>query len=107
MYYDVEVSAKRIKALRISKGLTQSEAAEQMSFSLSGYRKLEQGKNGGSVDSLIVVAEFYHVSLDYLVYGKERDYISDLLAELTESQRNVVRATMENLIKNMRDFQSE
>ena len=43
MYYDVEASAKRIKDLRISKGLTQIEAAEQMGFSLSGYRKLEQG----------------------------------------------------------------
>lgn len=107
MYYNVEASARRIKELRISKGLTQSEAAEKMGFSLSGYRKLEQGKNGGSVDSLIVVAEFYRVSLDYLVYGEERDYISDLLAELTESQRKVVWATMENLIENMKNLQSE
>ena len=52
-YYDVEKSAKRIRNLRTDKGLAQSEAAEQMGFSLSGYRKLEQGKNGGSVDSLL------------------------------------------------------
>lgn len=74
-YYDVEKSAKRIRNLRTDKGLTQSEAAEQMGFSLSGYRKLEQGKNGGSVDSLLLVAGFYHVSLGYLIYGKETDYI--------------------------------
>lgn len=107
MYYDVEESAKRIKDLRTGMGLTQSEAAEKMGFSLSGYRKLEQGKNGGSVDSLVLVAEFYNVSLDYLVYGEKRDYISDLLAELTEGQRSIVRATMENLIENMKNFQSE
>lgn len=64
MYYDVQKSAERIRKLRESRRLTQNEAAEEMGFSLGGYRKLEQGLNGGSVDSLILVAEFYHVSLD-------------------------------------------
>ncbi len=47
MYYDVQKSAERIKKLRIGSNLTQNEAAEQMGFSLSGYRKLERGQNGG------------------------------------------------------------
>ena len=48
-----------------------------MGFSLSGYRKLEQGQNDGSIDSLIMVADYYNISIDYLVYGEDRDYIKE------------------------------
>lgn len=105
MYYDVQKSAARIRKLRESKRLTQHEAAEQMGFSLSGYRKLERGKNGGSVDSLVMVAEYYHVSVDYLVYGKKQEYISNLLEGLTENQRRIVRSSIENLVDNLKKYQ--
>lgn len=105
MYYDVQKSAERIRELRESRRLTQNEAAEEMGFSLGGYRKLEQGLNGGSVDSLILVAEFYHVSLDYLVYGEKQDYISSLLNGLTEKQKCIVRSNMANLVENLKKFQ--
>ena len=105
MYYDVQKSAERIRDLRADNNLTQSEAAEKMGFSLSGYRKLEQGQNGGSIDSLIMVADYYHISLDYLVYGEERDYINSLSEGLTDSQKNIVRATIASLIQNIKKFQ--
>lgn len=105
MYYDVQKSAERIRDLRTGSNLTQSEAADRMGLSLSGYRKLEQGQNGGSIDSLIMVANYYHISLDYLVYGEERDYISSLSEGLTDSQKNIVRATIASLIQNIKRFQ--
>lgn len=105
MYYDVQKSAERIRNLRIGRNLTQNEAAEQMGFSFSGYRKLEGGWNGGSVDSLMQVAEFYHVSLDYLVYGKKPEYISSLLNGLTEKQVRIVLSNMANLVENLKKFQ--
>lgn len=105
MYYDVQKSAERIKKLRTGRHLTQNEAAEQIGFSIGGYRKLEQGWNGGSVDSLILVAEFFHVSLDYLVYGKNQDYISSLMNGLTEKQKCIVHSTMANLVENLKKFQ--
>lgn len=105
MYYDVQKSAERIRDLRTDNNLTQSEAAERMGFSLSGYRKLEQGQNGGSIDSLIMVADYYHISIDYLVYGEERDYISGLSEGLTDSQKRIVRATIASLIQNIKKFQ--
>lgn len=67
MYYDVKETAEWIRILRTGSDLTQNEAAEKMGLSLSGYRKLEQGQNGGSIDTLITVADYYHISLDYLV----------------------------------------
>ena len=104
MYYDVQKSAERIRDLRTGSNLAQSEAAEKMGFSLSGYRKLEQAQNGGSIDSLIMVADYYHISLDYLVYGEERDYITSLSEGLTDSQKRVVRATIASLIQNIKKF---
>ncbi len=105
MYYDVQKSAERIRDLRADSNLTQSEAAERMRFSLSGYHKLEQGQNGGSIDSLIMVADYYNISIDYLVYGEDRDYISSLSEGLTDSQKSIVRATTENLIRNIKKYQ--
>lgn len=107
MYYDVQKSAERIRDLRADNNLTQNEAAEKMGFSLSGYRKLEQGQNGGSIDSLIMVADYYHISIDYLVYGEDRDYISSLSEGLTDSQKRIVRATTENLIRNIKRYQQQ
>ncbi len=106
MYYDVQKSAERIRDLRIGSNLTQSEAAEKMGFSLSGYRKLEQGQNGGSIDSLIMVADYYNISIDYLVYGEDRDYINSLSEGLTDSQKSIVRATTESLIRNIKNISS-
>ncbi|MCI9004859.1 MAG: helix-turn-helix transcriptional regulator [Lachnospiraceae bacterium] len=105
MYYDVQKSAERIRKLRENRGLTQNEAAEEMGFSFGGYRKLECGLNGGSIDSLMLVAEFYHVSLDYLVYGEKPEYISCLLNGLTEKQKCIVLNNMANLVENLRKFQ--
>lgn len=105
MYYDVQKSAERIKKLRIGSNLTQNEVAEQMGFSLSGYRKLERRQNGGSVDSLVMVADYYHISLDYLVYGEERDYINSLSRGLTDSQKSIVRATIASFILNIKRYQ--
>ncbi len=105
MYYDVKETAERIRILRTGSDLTQNEAAEKMGLSLSGYRKLEQGQNGGSIDSLITVADYYHISLDYLVYGEERDYISSLSEGLTDNQKSIVRATIASLVQNIKRYQ--
>ena len=105
MYYDVKEMAERIRNLRTGSNLTQNEAAEEMGLSLSGYRKLEQGQNGGSIDSLIMVADYYHISLAYLVYGEERDYISILSKGLTDNQKSIVRDTIASLIQNFKRYQ--
>lgn len=60
---------------------------------------------GGSIDSLIMVADYYHISIDYLVYGEEWDYISGLSEGLTDSQKRIVRATIASLIQNIKKFQ--
>ncbi len=68
--YNIKDTATRIRKLRISSGYTQEVTAEQIGVERSYLSRIETGANGCSVDILIRFSEFYHVSLDYLVYGK-------------------------------------
>ena len=45
---------------------TQNEIAELLNISRSAYALYEAGKRQLNYDSLVILADFYHVSLDYL-----------------------------------------
>ncbi len=59
----------RLKKLRLSKNLNQNEIADILGVSLSSYQKYEREKNSvtPSLDVLIRIADYYSVSLDYIV----------------------------------------
>lgn len=61
-----------LKKLRTSKNLSQSDMAEILEISLSSYQKYEREKNSvtPSLDVLTRIADFYNISLDYLL-GRE------------------------------------
>lgn len=58
--------AERIRLLRDEAGLTQSAVAEQVGMSARGYQDLELGATPRG-DTLLSVAEFYEVSIDWLM----------------------------------------
>ena len=62
----------RLKELRSAVGLNQSEMAEKLGVSVSSYQKYEREKNSimPSIEVLIKIAEFFGVSVDYLL-GRE------------------------------------
>lgn len=63
-----------LKKLRNSKRLSQSDMAYILEVSLSSYQKYERDKNciTPSLDVIIRIADFYNVSIDYLL-GRETD----------------------------------
>ena len=61
---------EQLQKLRRSRGLTQEEAASIFEVSLSSYQKYERDAIFPSYDTLIRIADFYHVSTDYLL-GRE------------------------------------
>ncbi len=71
MYYDLKDSGKRIATLRKKRGLTQEQLAQQFNISVSLMGKIEIGSKGVSVDLLIEMSEFFNVSLDYIVLGRQ------------------------------------
>ena len=67
--YNIQETAARIRELRLSCGYSQQEAADHLGVDKSFLSRVEYGEKGCSVDLFIRMAEYYHVSLDYLIAG--------------------------------------
>ena len=59
-----------ISALRKMRGLSQEQLAEKANVSTPYIEKIENGKQPGPVELAVEFAEFFEVSLDYLLVGK-------------------------------------
>ena len=57
---------QRIRALREDRDMTQSQIAELLKVGQKTYSDYELGKTRIPVDSLILLAELYDVSMDYI-----------------------------------------
>lgn len=57
---------ERIRALREDKDMTQSQIAQLLKVGQKTYSDYELGKTRIPVESLIVLARFYNVSMDYI-----------------------------------------
>lgn len=62
---------ERMKSLRKSRGLKQTAAAESIGLSYMSYRRYETGEREPGVSTLWKMADFYGVSVDYLIGRSE------------------------------------
>lgn len=58
---------KRIRELRQQKGETQTKVSTILGIEQSYYSKIELGKHEISIKDLIRIAEYFNVSIDYIV----------------------------------------
>ena len=58
---------ERIRALREDSDLTQTQVAEYLGMSQTGYSKYETGENSIPVDVVVKLADFYKTTTDYLL----------------------------------------
>lgn len=58
---------ERLVALRQKSSLTQTTFSQALGLSLRGYRRYELGERDIPSSILIAIAEYFNVSLDYLV----------------------------------------
>lgn len=58
---------ERLKHLRIQKNVTQKEIAENINVTPVSLQRFEYGTVRPSIDKLVALADFFDVSLDYLV----------------------------------------
>ena len=56
----------RIRALREDKDLTQTDVANLLNIGQKTYSDYELGKTRIPLDSMLVLAKYYNVSMDYL-----------------------------------------
>ena len=66
------VFSARLKSIRTQRGLTQKDVYSAIGMSMLGYQRYEYGEREPSFKYLIALADFFDVSLDYLV-GRSDD----------------------------------
>ena len=79
---------ERIKELRLSRGLTQTELAKIMSVTRSSVNAWELGISVPTAAKLVELSLFFHVSTDYLLGLEAKEGIS--LDGLDEEQREII-----------------
>lgn len=66
----MEKLCKRIRDLREDKDKTQAELAKYLNITQTTYSKYELGRISIPIDVVVKLADYYDVSLDYLVGRK-------------------------------------
>ena len=81
--YDI---GQRIRSFGLSRDLTQAELAESLDVSTNYISEIENGKKGMSQDTLCRLCLTYHLSADFLLFGKcEKDVSKQSLFESLSS----------------------
>ena len=57
----------RVFQLRKGKGLSQKQLGEILGISNHAISMIESGERGTSIERLLLLAEYFHVSTDYLL----------------------------------------
>ena len=61
------IFGERLRELRQKAGLQQKELGEQVGFSNNAIGMMERGHRGTTIEKLVLLAEYFHVSTDYLL----------------------------------------
>lgn len=57
----------RIKELRRERGITQAQLAQDLNLKQNTYSQYENGRRNIPIDLLVKLAEYYDVSIEYLL----------------------------------------
>lgn len=79
----------RLRELRIERGLLQKDVAKAMNISAQSLGYYENWVNKPDPDMLIKLADFYGVSIDYLL-GRENEYGERVTETFTDDERRLV-----------------
>lgn len=70
--FDKNIFASRLLELRKSRNLNQSKTGEIVGLTQTAITKIEKGERAASIEVLCALADYFDVSLDYLV-GRSDD----------------------------------
>ena len=67
----LELFVLRLKALRIEKGIKQSEMGDFLGCTLRNYQRIEHGEINVPATTLMALADYFGVTTDYLLGRSE------------------------------------
>ena len=77
----------RLKEIRFAMKCSQQKVADQLCCSVKVYARYESGQRQPSIDVLIKLAEYFNVSVDYII---GRDVVVN--SSITDSEAEIVMA---------------
>lgn len=98
MNYDMKKSGEHIRQLRIENGYTQEMLAKRLDIDRSLLSHVEAGKRGCSVDLFVRLSDFFNVSLDLLIVGREQTMQSNT------NDREMLKMDITRLIGQLESF---
>lgn len=121
--------SNKLKKLREEKGITQKELSELLNISTSAYGYYEQGKSFPNLETILLLSEYYNVSIDYLLGKSNYKYcvetllkkfnipsynedsiekikllLSEIIRELNKNQINLPSDELNDIIDKLVDY---
>lgn len=75
---DIKYIGRNIAKLRISRGLSQGDLGKEIGLTPSAISNIENAVSYPSIDTLIRFAEFFSVTMDYLLSNKDIEQLEEL-----------------------------
>ena len=100
---DLKLVGSRIKAVRISRGMSQADLAVEASVSLPLISNIERGKTGMQLETFVKVAEALQVSADYLLRPDVPEVKAIYQGEFAELLEDCSASEMETILKIVRE----
>ena len=100
--YNYEMDYSRIKELRIKNNLPQKDIASYLNISIAAYSQFERMDTLIPIELLNKLANYYHVSLDYLLKITDNP---DIQIENKEIDKKIVGENLKKLRKNNKLYQ--
>lgn len=83
--------AEILQELREDKNISRKALAAKLNISVSTLGMYEQGRREPNIDMLIKIADYFNVSIDFLVGRKFRDNDMQLLEEAFNLKKKIMR----------------
>lgn len=103
---DLKLVGSRIKAVRISRGMSQADLAVEASVSLPPISNIERGKTGMQLETFVKVAEALQVSADYLLRPDVPEVKAIYQGEFAELLEDCSASEMETILKIVREVKA-
>lgn len=89
----------KLKELRESLGITQTKIASDLNIPKMTYNNYEQNRNEPNIATLIRFADYYNVSLDYLVGRNFQNELGYLTSQELEYVKTLLQLNEQNKYK--------
>ena len=107
---DRAILGKRLREERTRSGLTQEQTAEYINVSTAYIGLIERGERSVTLEKIILLAECFHVSVDYLLKdflphdaSKDDKQILQLWSHATEDEKALILSVIKSILNHKKN----